>query len=335
MFKLSRTKSKSIDTDERATPPTWSPKSSAAQAVSPSGSILKKPSQYDQSSAQSPTSPKSITDIPAQRHSIRFAPLPDPIRPRAYSTGRNVWLEYDDETNPKGELSLNRSISSPSSLQGLRNDEINGAKNPLKRLFGNKPNQQDVVTINYPSVAQRRSNPYDSTRDEFVEWDFDGMKANRHFNRSSVSGKVGSKGADDVLDDELDDGSGMAWLRKRRAEREAKKALGKEVPFPVIAKSNSFSSDDINDESEEDEDLVKVIDESDREELSKEEIELEERFAKESRMTTLGAGAEKYKHHDHSSETRRLSGTVKVTESSSKMVEEVSNHSNGRTSSST
>jgi hypothetical protein len=72
-----------------------------------------------------------------------------------------------------------------------------------------------------------------------MEWDFGGNASKSHF-RSSVIGRAGATrpgAAPEVDPEEEDDGSGMAWLKKRKAERARKAAEEAEAAAKVTPAS--------------------------------------------------------------------------------------------------
>lgn len=110
---------------------------------------------------------------------------------------------------------LSRSISSGAGsidLDRQRREEFRSSGVPLKKSFSQEVQGAPVRRVAYPSVAQGGTRRRDAMRQgptgpkieepEFVEW-----------SNPSLGGSA--------TNDE-DDGSGMAWLKKRRAEKERK-----------------------------------------------------------------------------------------------------------------
>ncbi|EPQ30111.1 uncharacterized protein PFL1_02228 [Pseudozyma flocculosa PF-1] len=164
----------------------------------------------------------------------------------------------DDERGRKPGRSRSKSRASSSSRKSNRSSSRNGARGSgdederarrreLIRLA--RPGGTGMVTLaDGTKIRARRVNDpvQDLGEPEFNEWGFAGLakEASRRGNGTRASGDL----TDPYLDEE-DDGSGMAWVRRRRRERE-EKALREAENARIASLQSAVAESEVVAESE-------------------------------------------------------------------------------------
>ena len=164
-------------------------------------------------------------------------------------------------------LSLTRSPSSPSSTFSFSLDAKPKPK-PKPIPLGQQQRNRHKGTYKLNGRvygASKSANPFDSARDEepeFVEWGYGGMgsvngaksagvsstwdrlhggSAMSHDDRARIVGVGGVGAGIGATDVELDDGSGMAWVKRRKQEKAKKAREQKEKEEKEAEKENEES----------------------------------------------------------------------------------------------
>ncbi|KAF6764807.1 hypothetical protein DFP72DRAFT_323214 [Ephemerocybe angulata] len=114
----------------------------------------------------------------------------------------------------------------PSLLSGLRYSTATTPK-PAKQKQKQAPNRKGTRMLNgrvYGGKRDPNANPFANARDEepkFVEWGYGGMGSVKGATSAGVTG-AGWEKLGGQPDDDLEDSTGMAWIKKRREAREQK-----------------------------------------------------------------------------------------------------------------
>ncbi|RXW24169.1 hypothetical protein EST38_g1677 [Candolleomyces aberdarensis] len=135
---------------------------------------------------------------------------------------RNFGVPLTRTQSTQSTQSYKSKTKTPSLLSGLRPSSAPAPKPSKKNVAPVRTGTRMLNGRVYGSKNNPSANPFDNVRDEepsFVEWGYGGMGSVKNAKSAGVSGYEKLGGG---VDDDLEDGTGTAWLKKRREAREQK-----------------------------------------------------------------------------------------------------------------